>query len=136
MGVKITGEFTGGLEMRMRHEHSGAVIATDPPLDNGGRGASFSPTDMLAASYGACMMSIVALLGKKESIDLRGMQVAIEKHMTSSMPRRIGSLDVNLMLPAHLSPTQREQLVTAAKNCPVALSVSSDISVNFNVSYR
>ncbi len=136
MGVKITGEFAGGLEMRMRHEHSGAVIVTDPPLDNGGRGASFSPTDMFAASYGACMMSIVALRGKKENIDLRGMQVAIEKHMTSTLPRRIESLDVNLTLPAHLTSTQREQMVTAAKTCPVALSVSADITVNLNVSYR
>lgn len=136
MGVKITGEFTGGLETRMRHEHSGAVIVTDPPLDNGGRGASFSPTDMFAASYGACMMSIVALKGKKENLDLKGMRVAIEKHMTSSLPRRVASLDVVLALPEHLTPAQREEIEQAAKNCPVALSVSSDIKVNFTATYR
>lgn len=136
MGVKITGEFTGGLETRMRHEHSGAVIVTDPPLDNGGCGASFSPTDMLAASYGACMMSIVALKGKKENIDLKGMQVAIEKNMTTSLPRRVASLDVHLTLPAHLTPTQREEMEKAAKNCPVALSVSPDIVINFKAMYR
>lgn len=129
MAVKIDGMFAGGLATRMTHGPSGVTIETDPPVDNGGSGASFSPTDLFATSYGSCMMSVMALRAKKEGWDLTGMSVVILKHMTPTLPRRVAKLEIDLSLPAHLSPETRDTLVQIGRTCPVALSVSPDVQI-------
>lgn len=130
MAVRIDGEFLGGVATRMTHGPSGVTIETDPPVDNGGSGASFSPTDLFATAYGSCMMSIMAMLAKKEGWDLSGMSMTILKHMTPTPPRRVAKLEIDLSLPAHLSGAAREALIHAGRTCPVALSVSADVQVD------
>lgn len=136
MGVVITGQFVGPLGTKMVHEPSGVSLLTEPPLDNGGKGTSFSPTDLLATAYGSCMMSVIALRAKQRGWDLIGMSIRVEKHMSTDTPRRIVRLDVDLALPAQLSVEAREELVHAGINCPVAKSVAADMDVRFKVEYR
>ena len=45
MGVKISCEYLGDLRVRATHGPSGTVLHTDAPVDNHGKGESFSPTD-------------------------------------------------------------------------------------------
>ena len=42
--VKVTLEYQGGLHCRATHGPSGATVETDAPVDNQGKGESFSPT--------------------------------------------------------------------------------------------
>ncbi len=132
MGVKIDGKLVSGLSMSMVHQPSGRSLDTDPPVDNGGEGKSFSPTDLVATAYGSCMMSIVALMAKREGVDLSGMTVHVEKHMSTDTPRRISGLDVQLYLPTTLNEATREKYINAAKQCPVAKSIHPEINVRFS----
>ncbi|MCX6119115.1 MAG: OsmC family protein [Proteobacteria bacterium] len=136
MGVVITGQYVQGLSMEMTHELSGVSIVTDPPLDNGGQGASFSPTDLIATGLGSCMMSIVAIQAKKDNIDLKGMSVRVEKHMSADLPRRIVKLDVDLTFPASLPQDYRLKYIAAAENCPVIHSLEKSMAISKNYHYR
>ena len=62
--VQIHIDYAGDLRCRARHGPSGTELLTDPPVDNQGRGESFSPTDLVATALGiaACFMSAVSLL--------------------------------------------------------------------------
>lgn len=135
MAVKITGEYVGGLAMRMTHTPSGATLVTDPPVDNGGQGRDFSPTDLVATGLGACVMSILALMGQRDQLDLSGMSITVEKHMTLDPPRRIGRLALTLSLPKRLDQSTRAKLERAAHTCPVALSLHPDISLAMDFRY-
>lgn len=130
MGVKIKGRFLGGLAMEMTHELSGTKLLTDPPLDNGGEGKSFSPTDLVATSLGACMMSVMAIHARKQKIDLTGMACSVEKHMSPDLPRRISTLDVVIQMPKHLSDAHRKELEQIGNTCPVIQSISPEIKLN------
>ncbi len=129
MGVKITGAFVSGLTMRMTHEWSGNSLVTDPPLDNGGEGKSFSPTDLMATALGSCMMSVMAIFAKKHSINLSGMACEVEKHMSTDLPRRISRLDVVISLPRALRPEQRSALEQVGNTCPVIQSLNPAIHI-------
>ena len=59
--VKIEIEHTGGLHSEAVHVQSGTRLQTDAPLDNGGRGESFSPTDLVATALGTCMTTTMDL---------------------------------------------------------------------------
>jgi putative redox protein len=129
MGVLIQGKYNGGLEMVMTHGPSGNQVKTDPPVDNGGTGSAFSPTDLLATSLGACMMSVLALHAKKVGWNLMGMRVVVEKVMTASLPRKVHELKVDLTLPVALGSEDRRKAREIAENCPVALSLGEGVRV-------
>jgi putative redox protein len=54
--VKIDIEYQGGLHTEAVHTLSGTKLNTNAPLDNAGKGESFSPTDFPFPSYGLDFM--------------------------------------------------------------------------------
>ncbi len=126
MAVEITGKYIGNLAQEMTHGPSGAVLKTVPPVDNQGDGSSFSPTDLVATALAACMTTLISIVGERDGIDLTGLSVHIEKHMSSS-PRRISGLPSTIRMPAGLTPQQRKKLENAALTCPVHMSLHPDI---------
>ena len=129
MSVKIEAQFVDGLRILAKHIPSGVSIETDPPIDNGGSGKSYSPTDLLATAVLTCMFSIMALHAKKQGWSLLGLKGYVEKHMTTDLPRKVAKLFVFVTLPSELSATARTELIDRANNCPVLLSLSSGIDV-------
>ncbi len=126
MGVRITGEYAGNLKVRVRHGPSGAEIVTAAPVDNAGDGSSFSPTDLLAASLGACMVTVMGILAQREGIAFEGVTFQVEKEMKPD-PRRVGALPVRIRLPASLTAEHRAKLERAALTCPVHRSLPEEL---------
>ena len=60
MQVTITGKYVGKKFVEATHQPSGAQITTDAPKDNQGEGNCFSPTDLVAAALGNCILTIMA----------------------------------------------------------------------------
>ncbi len=67
---------------RAEHGPSGAVLATDAPVDNHGLGASFSATDLVATGLGTCILTVIGILAKKRGYQLEGTRVHVKKTMT------------------------------------------------------
>ncbi len=130
MSIKISCEYLGDLRVRAVHSTSGAEIITDAPVDNQGQGRSFSPTDLAAASVATCMITIIGIQAKSIPLDLTGLKVEIEKHMTKTPPRRIAQLDVKIMMPAGIPEELRPRLIRAAEACPVKQSFRDDTVIN------
>jgi putative redox protein len=126
MAVEMTGKYIGNLKTELTHGPSGTVIRTAAPVDNQGDGSSFSPTDLASASLGACMLTLIAIVGERDGLDLTGLSFRLEKHMAAN-PRRIGAVPVTIQMPAGLTPEQRKKLENAALTCPVHKSLSEGL---------
>lgn len=135
MAVKITGTYKGGKQVELCHEDSGAVLYTSAPLDNAGDGSSFSPTDLLAAGLGSCILTTIAIVADREKFAISQMSMRVEKHMQSD-PRRISSLPIGISLPKDLSEELRRKCEYTAKHCPVYLSLSKEISIALTFRYE
>ena len=125
--VKVSSVYEGGLRCRATHGPSGTTLVTDAPVDNHGKGESFSPTDLVATALGACMMTIMGIVAERHGIDMRGTTVETEKVMTAQPPRRIASLRTRIMLPLPADHPHRQALEQAAHTCPVHKSLHPDI---------
>lgn len=125
--VEISIKYLGDLRCEARHEPSGTVITTDAPVDNEGRGESFSPTDLAATSLGACMLTIMGIAARKQGVDLGDTKVKVLKEMTPQPPRRIAKLTVVFTIPLPASHEKRAMLEAAAKSCPVHLSLHPEV---------
>jgi len=130
MSIKISCDYLGDLRVRAVHSSSGAEIITDAPIDNQGQGRSFSPTDLAAASMATCMITIIGIQAKSIPLDVTGLKVEIEKHMTKTPPRRIAQLDIKMMMPAGIPEELRPRLIRAAEACPVKQSFRDDTVIN------
>lgn len=127
--------YEGGLHTTAEHGPSRAVIETDAPLDNQGKGEAFSPTDLLAAALASCMLTTMAIVADREGWRIEGAKARIEKHMELQPKRRVGRLVVELDLPAGLPAEARTRLESTARGCPVAESIHPDTRVDLTLRF-
>lgn len=137
MGVEISIAYTGSLFCRATHGPSGKSLVTEAPADNGGKGESFSPTDLLATAAGTCIATVMGIAARKEGYDLEGLRVHVIKEMTAEAPRRVAKLKIVVDMPAdrRFSPAERERLETVARQCPVKRSLHPDVAIELEFMY-
>ncbi len=129
MSVRIDAVYTGSLGCTATHGPSGKTLVTDAPVDNGGRGESFSPTDLVATALGTCILTILGLVAERHSLDLTGTSVHVEKEMAAAPVRRIAALRTVVTYPSglSLSDADAQRLEHAARHCPVHASLHDSI---------
>ena len=131
--VRIEVKYEGDLRCTAIHTPSGATLITDAPVDNHGKGESFSPTDLLATSMLTCIITIIGIRAESRGIDATGMSGSVEKSMSAN-PRRISRLDVVISLPNGIDQVDREWLISEGCKCPVCSSVSEQMEVEIKFS--
>lgn len=134
--VPMNFHFRGQKICEIAHEPSGSLIETDAPTDNGGKGSRFSPTDLVGAALGSCILTTMEILAEREkrALDLRGARARVEKEM-SGPPRRISRLKVTLQMPAGIPVADRDFLKQIAETCPVARSLHPELKVETQIQY-
>lgn len=133
--VEINIAYEGGLRCRAQHGPSDTELVTDAPVDNHGKGESFSPTDLVATALGTCVATIMGILAERHDIDLTGMQITVEKEMVAEPVRRIGRLPVTVRVPGQVSDADRKRLENGAHTCPVHKSIHPDIDAPITFIY-
>ena len=125
--VKISIRYEGGLRCKAEHGPSGQKLFTDAPVDNHGKGESFSPTDLVATALGSCMATIMGIVAERHQLDLAGMKIEVTKEMSKYSPRRIARLATVIDVPLPANHADREILERAALTCPVHQSLHPEI---------
>lgn len=118
--------YLGDLRTEITHVQSGNRVITDAPTDNNGKGEYISPTDMVAAALGSCMLTLMGIAAHRLGIDLKGTRVEIQKVMASE-PRRIAEVRLDFYLLGDYSDKDKRILQGAAETCPVGKSLHPDI---------
>lgn len=120
-------KYTTDLRTEMTHLQSDSVVITDAPVDNKGRGAAFSPTDMVATSLASCMLTIMGIAANEHGFSIDGTTAEITKVMYSD-PRRIGEVQIKLQFPPNnYSAREKRFIEKSAETCPVARSLHPDL---------
>lgn len=125
--VEVHIQYLGELRCEATHGPSKTTLLTDAPVDNHGRGESFSPTDLVATALGTCIVTTMGIFAQRHGIELRGAKITVQKEITSVPTRRIARLASELFLPLPANHPHREALERAALNCPVHQSLHPDV---------
>ena len=125
--ITVKTVYSGDLRTEATHVRSGKQIITDAPPDNQGKGEAFSPTDLLAASLGSCMLTLMGIAARNHKFDIDGTTIEVTKIMAAD-PRRVIEIKVEFSLPdKNYSESHLRLLRHAAVTCPVALSLNPEI---------
>ena len=127
--VSIHAVYEGDLRCQATHGPSSNQLVTDAPVDNHGKGESFSPTDLVATALGACMVTIMGIKAEQHGWDLTGVEAVVEKGMATEPVRRIGTLTVTIRVPGDFDGKARATLERAALTCPVHRSLHPDVEI-------
>lgn len=126
--VRMSGIYQGEKHCEVKHGPSGAQIETDAPKDNNGKGEAFSPTDLVGAAMGSCMLTVMSIAAERDGVHLKGARFEVEKEMGVN-PRRIVKLNVALHMPQGIPHDYRKKLEDIAMTCPVKQSVHPDMQI-------
>ena len=133
--VQIDITYQGGLRCEAVHGPSGAKLVTDAPVDNQGKGESFSPTDLVATGLGVCIPTIMGIMAEREKIDLTGIRITVQKEMSAEPPRRIAKLSTRIVMPQGLTDLQKTKLERAAHTCPVHQTLHGNVEMPIEFVY-
>jgi putative redox protein len=129
-------KYLGELRTEITHLRSGSVITTDAPVDNKGKGETFSPTDMVAAALGSCIFTIMGIAAREHSFSIDGSTCTITKVMTDN-PRKIGEIRIEFNFSGNeYTGKQKKILEYCVKSCPVALSLNESVFQNVILNFR
>jgi putative redox protein len=130
----IETKYLGELRCESTHVKTGSSLLTDAPVDNCGRGSTFSPTDLLTTALLNCMITIMGIHANDNSLVLNNLKATAVKKMGVN-PRRVVEAEIEITLDgSNLNEHERAALESAALSCPVAKSLSADLlqTVTFN----
>ncbi len=133
--VEVTGRYDGELSCVAVHGPSAAEMTTDAPVDNQGRGRSFSPTDLVATALGTCVMTIIGIFAARKGIEITGATFRVTKEMAADPHRRIARLPLTVVLPESVPPDVRPLLERAAHGCPVHRSLDPRVEAPISFEY-
>jgi putative redox protein len=133
--VQIDVRYQGGLRCEAVHGPSGTKLVTDAPVDNHGKGESFSPTDLVATALATCIPTIMGIVAEREKIDLTSMRITVQKEMSAAPPRKIAKLATRIVMPAGLTDQQRAKLEKAAHTCPVHQTLQGNVEIPIEFVY-
>jgi putative redox protein len=129
-------KYIGNLRTEIVHLRSGSVIVTDAPVDNKGKGEYFSPTDMVAASLGSCILTIMGIAAREHDFSIDGATCKITKIMTES-PRKIGEIKIEFDFTGNeYNDKQKKILNYCVRTCPVALSLNESVFQNVSLIFK
>jgi len=126
--------YQGNLRTSCTHRQSGSTIETDAPVDNHGEGERFSPTDLLATSLAACMLTVMGIKASSMDTSLENLCIEVEKIMASE-PRRVSEIKLNVKIPSSLINLENRSKVilkNTAETCPVLNSIHPGIKIAIN----
>jgi len=121
--------YQGNLQTAVRHLESGGSFATDVPLEKGGQNTAPSPTDLVAAALGSCLLVTMGMLAKRHELSLAGATATVVKTIAETKPSRIAGLRTTIRIPggARFTPEQQARLAKATEHCTVHRSLHPEI---------
>ena len=127
--------YLGNLRTQAIHLQSGATILTDAPTDNHGKGEAFSPTDLFAASYASCALTVIGIAAQTQGLNIDGAVVKTTKIMGEN-PRRVVELKVDFTFPANnYSDKGRVIIERSIKHCPIRNSLPPELKITQTITY-
>ena len=125
--VNVEVVYLGDLQTEAKHGPSKSTLRTDAPVDNCGKGELFSPTDLVGAALGSCVLTILGIYAQKHGLDVSGASASVVKEMTAVPVRRIAKLTTELQVPLPPDSPHRAAIERAILGCPVHASLHPEM---------
>lgn len=110
----------------------GLSITVDQPKEDGGDNAGLSPTELLVASLGTCIIYYSVVFLKRRKVPCTGLKVVLDWEYAET-PRRIGKIKASISLNEKLDEKQKKGLLKIAQSCTVHNTLTHAPEINVSI---
>jgi putative redox protein len=110
----------------------GHRITLDQPIEDGGSDAGMTPVEAFIASLGSCIAYFAVMFCQRRKISADSLHVELDWEWAED-PHRIGSIKVDVSLPAKLDEAQRAGLLRMVKGCTVHNTIRNQPKMAFTI---
>jgi uncharacterized OsmC-like protein len=114
---------------------NGQPITTELGKEYGGSGGAYGPLELMLVSLGTCMLTVMSLAAKNQSIDLKGSRLEIESVFVPGPEHYFDTVTVRFFIAQCVDASKRKSLETIAINCPVHKNMNPQIKYKFDFNY-
>jgi putative redox protein len=104
------------------------LLVADEPEENGGNDFGFSPSELLAASLGACTSITLRMYADRKGWDMT--DVNVEVSFTRDPEKNRSTFTRKINFTGNLTDEQKERLMKIADSCPTHKALTNPITVN------
>ncbi len=109
-------------------------VVLDVPADSGGADAGPEPVELFVAALGACMAMHIAKYCETVKLPHEGFEMDLDFQVVKG-PLRVGSVMVDIRLPATFPESRVEAIKRAAQQCTVKNTLKEATAIDVEV-YR
>lgn len=95
-----------------------------------------SPLDLLGLAHGACTAMLLAMKAGALGVNAEDLKVEVRQDYDDGPPMMLKTVHIRFLLAQEVTADQEEELLNAAKTCPVHTSLRSDISVLLEIGHE
>ncbi len=106
---------------------SGNIIIADEPVEQGGKNAGFSPTELLASALAACTSATLKMYADRKGWDLQEVHIDIDLEFIPEESKTI--IRRTLKFSGDLDEDQKTRLLAIANACPVHKILKNPIEI-------
>ena len=118
------------------HEHyisklsmRGHLIVADEPLDNGGKDAGPTPTELILSGLGACTASTLRMYADKKGWDVERIDLEISIRIEKTPAGQISHLESQIDITGNITAEEKARMIEIAQKCPVHKLLSNPIVI-------
>lgn len=135
MKETIQTTYLGQLRTEAIHVQSGNKLITDAPIDNQGKGETFSPTDLLATSLASCILTIMGIKAEANGFNIDGAKAKSWKIMSAN-PRRVAEVKIEFdFTMCTLTDKDQNILMKLVRISPVPLSLHEETKQSISLKF-
>jgi putative redox protein len=114
---------------KITHQQSEVIITTDRPIEYGGKGRSFSSTDLVSAGLGSCILTTIEPIFKRTDYDPKQLELSIVKEL-SQKPQMIKLFTIKISFSNKIEDSLKKKVLKAIETCPVKRSLGEEVEIS------
>jgi len=93
-----------------------------------------SSAELLMASLGSCIGSVLVVFAERHAIELEGMKIDLHWRLADD-PHRIGEINVSIKIPHPLTAEQKQTLTHVAHSCLIHNTLTHSPKIELELSF-
>jgi len=118
------------------HEHyitklsmRGHLLVADEPVDNGGKDAGPTPTELILSGLAACTAATLRMYVDKKDWDIERIDLELSIHIEKTDSGQISHIETIIDITGNVTAEQKERILEIARKCPIHKLLSNPIDI-------